>query len=256
MDEAESPVVVGQVPDQLVGGIGYWSGQLELLTQPLRRRDMAGVGDRLPASPDPVVNRGLVSAAEDPACAGRTPAPARPDAPSSEDPRLRGEDYKAGEELQPCHGRPPPARGGLRPELQPDRRLGKTPACAGRTENGLALPVELGEDPRLRGEDNLPGEQQQTQRGRPPPARGGPTQVDRCPDRQRKTPACAGRTSTPRTPSSTTTEDPRLRGEDPYQTSGSIRRPGRPPPARGGPPRLVRVRLEHRKTPACAGRTR
>ena len=235
MDEAESPVVVGQVPDQLVGGIGYWSGQLELLTQPLRRRDMAGVGDRLPASPDPVVNRGLVSAAEDPACAGRTPAPARPDAPSSEDPRLRGEDYKAGEELQPCHGRPPPARGGLRWAgwlavavlgRPPPARGGlqvavavrvavrKTPACAGRTTARRPASGRCTEDPRLRGEDKPTAQTMAYGAGRPPPARGGHHPGLTARVGARKTPACAGRTRTPASPHATGTEDPRLRGED------------------------------------------
>ena len=190
-----------------------------------------------------------------PACAGRTSTLCRGTAGRSEDPRLRGEDAGFADPPISSFGRPPPARGGRDGGRAEHDHCRKTPACAGRTRRRRPAPPWKWEDPRLRGEDRSGLCRRPWHFGRPPPARGGPVGVDGGALQLRKTPACAGRTSTAQRSASGTAEDPRLRGEDTKDARSRMIDSGRPPPARGGLHPGQPEEEAHRKTPACAGRT-
>ena len=190
-----------------------------------------------------------------PACAGRTLAWHLESGESEEAPRLRGEDTAEQAGAVIGGGRPPPARGGRGAPRAHRRGVRKTPACAGRTIGRSGHVVLGGEDPRLRGEDPQGTRPGQEHGGRPPPARGGPMPRPGADRRTRKTPACAGRTPSLGVSMVSRAEDPRLRGEDPLLEGAADTTGGRPPPARGGRFAPVAAEPEHRKTPACAGRT-
>ena len=93
------------------------------------------------------------------------------------------------------------------------------------------------------------------QGGSPPRGRGGPRSRARHRGRRRLTPAWAGRTLSPPSPSSWPTAHPRVGGADQDgrpQLAGAV---GSPPRGRGGPNRQRHRGHRVRLTPAWAGRT-
>ena len=190
-----------------------------------------------------------------PACAGTTPSPRAGQPVTPENPRLRGDDGPLQGRPAGLEGKPPPARG-RRPLRHPLRLLcGKTPACAGTTARTSKSSTRAAENPRLRGDDALQAATDAVAAGKPPPARGRRDGPGGWVDMGGKTPACAGTTLPPPSASSTTSENPRLRGDDDVANQPHYPFEGKPPPARGRLPARTRDRRVQRKTPACAGTT-
>ena len=89
-----------------------------------------------------------------------------------------------------------------------------TPACAGKT--GFEWPVggEEGDHPRMRGEDLGRLLVRHQRGGSPPHARGRPGQGACTVLERRITPACAGKTICRTSLRCSSTDHPRMRGED------------------------------------------
>ena len=171
-----------------------------------------------------------------PACAGKTSRICLCGQPSTDHPRMRGEDSKEYERNEMIDGSPPHARGRPSAQSTPDREARITPACAGKTGLEDSDPPVVADHPRMRGEDACTPSAVAACAGSPPHARG------RRPPRQslwnahRITPACAGKTSGVSGAQAIFRDHPRMRGEDALVTvSAAV---------------LIRI------TPACAGKTR
>ena len=129
-----------------------------------------------------------------PACAGKTSAPSSTRRSSRDHPRMRGEDQIPCIPLFDDEGSPPHARGRRRSLWFVLGFGGITPACAGKTLDGVSGGTITADHPRMRGED----------RPARPPASAN----------QRITPACAGKTSEAHAQPPDTPDHPRMRGED------------------------------------------
>ena len=109
--------------------------------------------------------------------------------------------------------------------------------------------------PRMRGEDQPGGDAATPEQGSPPHARGRLAAQLFQAEGYGITPACAGKTAfTPSSPFSTT-DHPRMRGEDLHNVVRENVSVGSPPHARGRLPTGRAVRVAERITPACAGKT-
>ena len=128
---------------------------------------------------------------------------------------MRGEDTTGFEEPGMTTGSPPHARGRLASGPELPRRLGITPACAGKTRTRSTRGQRSRDHPRMRGED---------QGALSPNAPNG-----------RITPACAGKTSSVHPKSQFETDHPRMRGEDAETVMKFVQDIGSPPHARGRP---------------------
>ena len=142
----------------------------------------------------PARARRLLRAGITPACAGKTP-------------RFSG--VTCG-----LVGSPPHARG--RRSQTAERRCddGITPACAGKTLSLSTCARRKRDHPRMRGEDVDNRRAIAPIVGSPPHARGRPYDVAGLPQRQRITPACAGKTPFSSLFNSCSSDHPRMRGED------------------------------------------
>ena len=170
-----------------------------------------------------------------PACAGKTSQLFCAASLLGDHPRLRGENYKEVYEDDDGKGSPPLARG--KPDLGDLRGYTEriTPACAGKTWIQTEIALDIGDHPRLRGENHLEGIPATEQEGSPPLARGKQYISIRQCNPSRITPACAGKTVWNVTRKMVNRDHPRLRGENPW----IIQKPG------------ITVGI----TPACAGKT-
>ena len=108
----------------------------------------------------------------------------------------------------------------------------------------------------MRGEDPGTPRLRHDHDGSPPHARGRHKNAQRRVRQTRITPACAGKTSTPKPPTSARRDHPRMRGEDALVELAVGRRRGSPPHARGRRTQLWRPRFCRGITPACAGKTK
>ena len=190
-----------------------------------------------------------------PACAGKTLETVNPFRQISDHPRMRGEDVLPLPRTETIKGSPPHARGRLVERLLHLDGRGITPACAGKTNDGGFLPTMRPDHPRMRGEDSVQGTVQSLTQGSPPHARGRHAPITAAGMDFRITPACAGKTPSTGVATATTTDHPRMRGEDWWRSSRVVGVGGSPPHARGrrrtGRPFPGRIRI----TPACAGKT-
>ena len=112
-----------------------------------------------------------------------------------------------------------------------------TPASAGRTRYRPIASSTMSVDPRICGADPSPGIVPHNGKGGPPHLRGGPVTRDSTPQRQRWTPASAGRTASSIRTSRVTAVDPRICGADMIQAIILLAAVGGPPHLRGGPQR-------------------
>ena len=87
-----------------------------------------------------------------PACAGNTKDLKLDKRQMRDHPRLRGEYSYWRRSEDELEGSPPLARGIQNFELNPERKLGITPACAGNTQTHNTQPSPHWDHPRLRGE--------------------------------------------------------------------------------------------------------
>jgi hypothetical protein len=168
-----------------------------------------------------------------PASAGRTPDhTARRDS-HAEHPRVGG--------------------GGLRLQVVFLAVLRNTPASAGRTRPDQREPDRATEHPRVGGEDLRTYRMASGVTGTPPRRRGGRHRLDLEAERQRNTPASAGRTPPPGPRSRTATEHPRVGGEDRGPEGDGVTNAGTPPRRRGGPQSISAGLPRRRNTPGSAG---
>ena len=190
-----------------------------------------------------------------PACAGKTTSRSWTARRCWDHPRMRGEDVRHQEHRRVFQGSPPHARGRRGQVHLSCREQGITPACAGKTFGIKNIDGYSKDHPRMRGEDISMIEYGYVANGSPPHARGRLEAGHGHLDELGITPACAGKTATRPTCSSTRRDHPRMRGEDfpipePRDSHG-----GSPPHARGRRRRgCVAVKF-NRITPACAGKT-
>ena len=130
-------------------------------------------------------------------------------------------------------GSPPHARGRRHNAIQEVMVARITPACAGKTAEGLMINKKPSDHPRMRGEDVFTPGTTENIAGSPPHARGRRHDGRRRPRRSGITPACAGKTGFARKSGAAGKDHPRMRGEDPLPVLGKAALRGSPPHARG-----------------------
>ncbi len=190
-----------------------------------------------------------------PASAGRTIGFAVLPEPLTEHPRIGGEDLLTALAGIIYLGTPPHRRGGQSGSPYCPSRSRNTPASAGRTCSPRWPGSSTSEHPRIGGEDRRAAAFLSSMRGTPPHRRGGRRGVRALDHLHRNTPASAGRTCSPRWPGSSTSEPPRIGGEDDAASGPWITSNGTPPHRQGGRSRHLQRHRNHRNTPASAGRT-
>ncbi len=191
-----------------------------------------------------------------PASAGRTSAACSTPSATSEHPRVGGEDLARVSRVGAGGGTPPRRRGG---QDDADRQRAvrrNTPASAGRTPAPRRPHPGTPEHPRVGGEDSTSTCAQRCPTGTPPRRRGGRgPELKEAPVR-RNTPASAGRTRSPPGTGRSSTEHPRVGGEDRGGAAAAAGCRGTPPRRRGGRRGRRAGGAGRRNTPASAGRTR
>ena len=190
-----------------------------------------------------------------PACAGKTSSSSASTPNKADHPRMRGEDFLHSRNRKRGKGSPPHARGRQPMTSALRLRWGITPACAGKTPTPTNPTQPSPDHPRMRGEDPTTIPVWLSPAGSPPHARGR-----RVPDIARPsflgiTPACAGKTPRWHTASASTSDHPRMRGEDILGSKVRAAKPGSPPHARGRQLGRDLGSVGARITPACAGKT-
>ena len=132
-------------------------------------------------------------------------------------------------------GSPPRVRGKQRRKNSLCDHPGITPACAGKTATGHAIPCRGWDHPRVCGENS-------------------PTGFS-VPSSRRITPACAGKTSSAKGTVRAEKDHPRVCGENLCAAHVESGRQGSPPRVRGKLGRADGYEAVRRITPACAGKT-
>ena len=152
-------------------------------------------------------------------------------------------------------GSPPRVRGKQNPfhNLITDIRI--TPACAGKTATGHAIPCQGWDHPRVCGENSAPRSAPAPAKGSPPRVRGKRAPAPTVLPQNRITPACAGKTVYEYWLGNLPQDHPRVCGENMPPSVYYDAHEGSPPRVRGkrkvGVPHICRPRI----TPACAGKT-
>mgnify|MGYP001681603553 CR=1 FL=1 len=166
-----------------------------------------------------------------------------------------------GENVLPFHlspseaGSPPRVRGKLQ-ALEPHAGLVRlTPACAGKTPAAPPTRAHAPAHPRVCGENTVPFGTAPCHVGSPPRVRGKQHGRDRLRRAVGLTPACAGKTPTPRRTRWPSRAHPRVCGENWYRSMRPALYAGSPPRVRGKQGVLSSVQRVTRLTPACAGKT-
>ena len=167
-----------------------------------------------------------------PACAGRTAPASHPPAPAADHPRVCGANRHTKGQPMSTIGSSPRVRGELRGRLQnrrPDRIIpacaGRTglvlgfyrpsriiPACAGRTNSSDRSTKAQTDHPRVCGANEGVAQGLVGVAGSSPRVRGEPTPKAPATRRGRIIPACAGRTRSAPTPTTTSKDHPRVCG--------------------------------------------
>ena len=132
---------------------------------------------------------------------------------SRDHPRLRGEHYSVLHTTRRKSGSPPPTRGTPYYKEIPVGGDRITPAYAGNTKLTAKISVQSWDHPRLRGEHDSVGEEQDRLEGSPPPTRGTREERTKSICVGRITPAYAGNTSLSLPFQPGEQDHPRLRGE-------------------------------------------
>ena len=148
-----------------------------------------------------------------PACAGKSENGGENVATLQDHPRVCGEKRSVRVHHQGGGGSPPRVRGKAQLTFKQVYVVGITPACAGKSEAGVAI-RQVGQDhPRVRGEKPPPTTTSTPHRGSPPRARGKASTRWRKVMSMRITPACAGKRTATTKKSRTKLDHPRVRGE-------------------------------------------
>ena len=149
-----------------------------------------------------------------PACAGKTTAQACKDTPTRDHPRVCGENQSADCVLLAILGSPPRVRGKLAAGLKRKGYKGITPACAGKTRTMPLLVRKAGDHPRVCGENPSPSSPYTITQGSPPRVRGKLLIGLLSFHHVGITPACAGKTGSPKSGYPHAEDHPRVCGEN------------------------------------------
>ena len=149
-----------------------------------------------------------------PACAGKTPESLSSHFPTTNHPRVCGENYSWDIDKRCDYGSPPRVRGKPAPRSLPSKSPRITPACAGKTKKCARRILSSTDHPRVCGENYQARCKTSGSSGSPPRVRGkllgflGLGRVNRI------TPACAGKTLLRNHPQTQVTDHPRVCGEN------------------------------------------
>ena len=168
-----------------------------------------------------------------PACAGKTPRACVEYVRSRDHPRVCGENPARLHRSERRGGSPPRVRGKRRGHPQGGRRVGITPACAGKTIQPLIALPGRGDHPRVCGENSSRKSRTASGSGSPPRVRGKLLEDRRHKGKRRITPAHAGKTLRGRNSPQHRPDHPRACGENCRSSSTPLRRRGSPPRMRG-----------------------
>ena len=225
-------------------------------------------GTRLPLDVGDVLQR--IS----PACAGNTRCPPLRQRNRADQPRVRGEHPPRPAEPESRTGSAPRARG-TQDDKHPAYRLPRiSPACAGNTSTWRASRSPRPDQPRVRGEHAGGLGHGEVDGGSAPRARGTLSAGGAIAPDDRISPACAGNTPPPTRRASSSTDQPRVRGEharnidhrghlhgsrvrgEHAERTAKLRSlGGSAPRARGTPSSGPPAQHPNRISPACAGNT-
>ena len=150
---------------------------------------------------------------------------------------------------------PPLTRGRRREARGLGRRLGNTPAYAGKTGGEPPAAPRRRKHPRLRGEDTGPTNFSSTALETPPLTRGRLVSNGFDHEEVRNTPAYAGKTILRFWRKGSARKHPRLRGEDAVSVALAFVVGETPPLTRGRPCDRSQAVRDERNTPAYAGKT-
>ena len=167
---------------------------------------------------------------------------------------MRGEKPSLSHKARMRPGSPPHARGKVSIKYKVCFRIGITPACAGKSKQGLWSDRGRKDHPRIRGEKISVGRACVTVVGSPPHTRGKGSTSGFRRRTTRITPACAGKSVVPTEQLLNSEDHPRMRGEKIKGVNKEIQQGGSPPHARGKADRAVVLAGIQRITPACAGK--
>ena len=129
-----------------------------------------------------------------PACAGKTSCEISRLERYKDHPRVCGENRRPRHLRESSRGSPPRVRGKPRCCIEGFIIQRITPACAGKTATGHAIPCRGWDHPRVCGENVYIVHIVPCDKGSPPRVRGKPAHSPRLAERRRITPACAGKT--------------------------------------------------------------
>ena len=140
------------------------------------------------SSSSSTVSRGIT-----PACAGKSPGIKIGLGWSKDHPRVCGEKSLKSSSTYRLQGSPPRVRGKAHVGQSSGRRVGITPACAGKRAPATGSPAPPRDHPRVCGEKARRHPLRQNPVGSPPRVRGKDTYGGEAPERKGITPACAGK---------------------------------------------------------------
>ena len=130
-----------------------------------------------------------------------------------------------------------------------------TPACAGKTERNRVSSASVTDHPRVCGENFVTADAMPVAFGSPPRVRGKPDGETKALEKERITPACAGKTKCYSRNTMVGADHPRVCGENTMLLTLSKNSVGSPPRVRGKPLSSSATIPRARITPACAGKT-
>ena len=168
-----------------------------------------------------------------PACAGKSQSFSGFQMGRGDHPRVCGE--KGMQQALQCtlKGSPPRVRGKDVLHILCDVRRGITPACAGKSNLGYCLRLVPRDHPRVCGEKIQHGNKKQNTKGSPPRVRGKELLSPLHWSTGRITPACAGKSSSAKSPFSAGRDHPRVCGEKLRSLISVFQIGGSPPRVRG-----------------------
>ena len=190
-----------------------------------------------------------------PACAGNTECPLRRKGFPWDHPRMRREHAVFQPSAIRSSGSSPHARGTHDGELLARAWVGIIPACAGNTPFSASLRPSRRDHPRMRGEHHVIHAQHVRVSGSSPHARGTLSEHVHLEPRVGIIPACAGNTSPSSSPSSSSEDHPRMRGEHDAHPPAFVPELGSSPHARGTHYNNTFYGGRDGIIPACAGNT-
>ena len=129
-----------------------------------------------------------------------------------------------------------------------------TPACAGKSKCSHRCRLKSKDHPRVCGEKAVYALVDVHRIGSPPRVRGKVVDLEAEIDRDRITPACAGKSRHPMLRPQPSWDHPRVCGEKATRLGMVSRIPGSPPRVRGKVVQRLNQVIHSRITPACAGK--